>query len=362
MNLDVLAEQYRAKTDEELLQLAGQLGQLTMQAQSILKGELSRRHLDIPRANIPPQQETVRTATRQNPEAMKVQGIREFMPAVLTLYRSHMWLFVKLTAPPVAFTTLALLIGRHVVHEIARQLLRTGGSLTQQPRLFLEATLVGITRNLVSWCAFCLSFAIICAVVDQVESGYAASISESFQAIRQRLGSFLRLCLLLAVIFFVIDAIASLTMMAVVWILDQFHTHPTGLANSAIVYACGALGLLVLSRFALAIPAFVLDDLQVGKSIFKSDELMQGKWLYSSILLTKSLVGGYVAAMFPFWLARWLPLGDIEFSSWFPWFLTSVSVVAVTLVEPVMFIGFSLLYVQATASEMASVQTSAATE
>jgi len=116
----------------------------------------------------------------------------------------------------------------------------------------------------------------------------------------------------------VIEIGVLLVTMATVWILDQLHTHPTGLANSAIIYAYSGLGLLVFSRFALAIPALVLDDLGVGESIFISDKLTHGKWLYSSILLTKSVVGGDVAAMLPFWLARGLPLGDLEFSSWFP--------------------------------------------
>jgi hypothetical protein len=69
-----------------------------------------------------------------------------------------------------------------------------------------------------------------------------------------------------------------------------------------------------------------------------------------AILLAKSLIGGYIAGMFPFWLAGWI---------WayvrVPWqFLTIASFAAVTVVEPFMFIGFALLYVRTVALSSAS--------
>jgi hypothetical protein len=361
MNVDDLSELYRAKTDEELLHLANEWGLLTAEAQSILKGELSKRQIEIPRVSFPQEQNTGWKPIAQSPQAARVLAIGEFMPAVLRLYRNHMWLFVKVTAPAVVLTTTTLLIGRYEIHQMARQVLRGSDSLVRYPRLLLEATLMGLIRGLVSWYAFCFCFGVITVLVELIESGYAASISEFLQAVRHRLGHFLRLCLLLAVIFSAIEVIVSLIAIAVSWSLAQVHFHPRGLAYWFQIYAFFGLGLLVFSRFALAIPAFVLDDLSVSESIFKSDELTRGKWLHSSILLTKSLVGGYVAGMAPFWLARWLPLGDLELSSWFPWFLTAASVLAVTLVEPVMFIGFSVLYLQSTAGEMSSVRTNATT-
>jgi len=361
MNVDHLSDLYRTKTDEELLQLAGDLGQLTAEAQLVLKGELSKRQIEIPCSSFPEEQNTGPKPVIPTPEAAIALAIREFMQAVLRLYRNHMWLFVKVMAPPVVFTTATLLLGRYEIHQMAREVLRGSDLLVRYPRLLLEATVLGLIRGLVSWYAFCFCFGMITVVVEQVESGYAPSIFEFFQAVRQRLGLFLRLCSLLAMIFAVIEVIASVITLAVVWSLDQFHLHPTGLAYSVLTYSFLGLGLLIFSRFALAIPAFVLDDLGVGESIFKSDQLTRGKWLHSSILLTKSLVGGYVAAMVPFWLARWLPLGDLELSSWFSWFLTAASVTAVTLVEPVMFIGFAQLYLQTTASEKSFVQRSATT-
>ncbi len=82
--------------------------------------------------------------------------------------------------------------------------------------------------------------------------------------------------------------------------------------------------------------------------MFRSDKLTQGKWLTLAALLAKSLIGGYVAAMCPFWLAS-LIHATVPLPYWFPWILTIASMIAVTLVEPTMFIGFALLYLRMSA-------------
>src|SRR4029077_12221370 len=65
-------------------------------------------------------------------------------------------------------------------------------------------------------------------------------------------------------------------------------------------------------------------------------------------LLAKPLVGGYVAGMCPFWVASGA-LTNIPLPYWFPWVLTVASIAAVTVVEPTMFIGFVLLYLEMSA-------------
>jgi len=61
-----------------------------------------------------------------------------------------------------------------------------------------------------------------------------------------------------------------------------------------------------------------------------------------AVLLGKSLIGGYIAAMWPFWLASFIRFAA-PVPSWFPWSLTVMSVISVTVVEPTMFIGFAML-------------------
>lgn len=79
--------------------------------------------------------------------------------------------------------------------------------------------------------------------------------------------------------------------------------------------------------------------------MFRSDELTEGESFTLAALLAKSLIGGYVAGMAPFWLASLIP-AHAQLPSWFPWALTTVSIAGVTMVEPTLFIGFALLYLK----------------
>lgn len=125
----------------------------------------------------------------------------------------------------------------------------------------------------------------------------------------------------------------------------KHNVHTSSFSLFILSFGLTNLALLVLSRFALAVPAVVLDHYGVTQGMFRSDELTEGKWLTLAALLAKSLVGGYIAGMCPFWLASWL-LTAIPLPYWFPWVLTVASIAAVTVAEPTMFIGFALLYLR----------------
>ncbi len=134
-----------------------------------------------------------------------------------------------------------------------------------------------------------------------------------------------------------------------IWILRIRHIHPSLFAIMVTSYAAVGLALLLLSRFGLAIPAIVLDRYGVAKAIFRSDELTEGTWSILAALLAKSVVGGYLVGMLPFWIASHL-LAGMLLPAWFPWLLDAASVAGVIVVEPTMFIGFALLYERMSAS------------
>ena len=80
-------------------------------------------------------------------------------------------------------------------------------------------------------------------------------------------------------------------------------------------------------------------------SVFRSDERTERNWLKLAALVVKSLVAGYVAALLPFWLAAWAT-ASVPQPSWLVWILDVLSVAGVSSVEPLLFIGFSLIYLQ----------------
>lgn len=219
------------------------------------------------------------------------QGVTHFVAEVLWTYHSHFWLFFKITAPAVVISTVAILTGRNEGREIARHLPRGFEPLAYRTEIF-EIWLANFSAYLVSWIAFSVSFAGICIAVRQISAGSVPSARYSFVNVRERLATFLRLSLLLFVLMLVAEGASMLFSTGVFWVLRQEQAQPARFLIAVVSYLVVALALLVLSRFALAIPAIILDDCKVGQAMFRSDELTEGKWLTLAALLAKSLIGG----------------------------------------------------------------------
>jgi hypothetical protein len=341
MRIPDLVKLYETKTDEELVQLAADSTHLIPEAHAVLAVELGKRRLSVTADSNP--QGRIEPPTRLS---FRPPQVGEFVAEVFRVYHGEFWLFVKLVAPAVVVGYIAILQGRQEAREAAH--LAQGSSLS----LALFAPFVGY---FVSWTAFSVSFGAICSAVRQIGVGTLPSVRDSFAAVGKRRGPFFRLSLVLFFLCLLAFGAAMLLSMAVLWLSIRRHLHLNGLTLWILSFGFTGLTLLVLSRFALAVPAVVLDNSKVGQAMFRSDELTEGKWLILAVLLAKSLIGGYIAGMCPFWVASWIPR-NVPLPSWFLWALTLTSISAVTVVEPTMFIGFGLLY------EKASVTSSTAQE
>lgn len=358
MDIHDLVQAYQSKIDEELLQLAADPEQLTPEAQSALTGELAKRrlasgkHLKLEKEVEP---EALRqTATRGILPRNYSHATGDFIAEVLRVYHGHFWLFIRLIAPAVVLGYIAVFIARSEVREIARHLPK-GFELRSYQTVVIEMWLANLAAYLVSWTAFCFSFGAICSATRQIDEGTVPSPWACFRAVRESLRSLTRLSLLLFSLVLVAVAAANLLGLGLFWAMHLRQARLSFFTIQIVSYAMGGLALLLVSRFALAIPALILDNYRAGLAIFRSDELTEGKWLILAILLAKSLIGGYIAGMFPFWLAWWIS-ADVRLS---PWILRAASIAAVTVVEPVMFIGFALLYVRMSVLPAASVEETA---
>lgn len=348
MQVEDFVKVYHAKSDEELIELAIGSEQLTSEARVALKGELSRRRINVAEASDESQNDGAvyasgKTATGGSRE-VEWDGVGDFVKEVLRAYHSHFWLYFNITAPAVIISTIAIITARNEVREISRHLTRGIELLAHQTEI-LEIGLINYSAWFVSWIAFSFVFAAICIALEESVAGFTPSVWSSFVNIRERLSPFLRVSLLLLALVVGTEGVAIVLGTGVFWILHRLQVHPTGFLIRAVSYALGGLALLVASRFSLAVPAVVLDDYGVGRAMLRSDELTQGKWLSLAALLAKSLIGGYVAGMFPFWLASFVHV-SLPVPSWFPWILTVASIIGVTAVEPTMFVGFALLYLK----------------
>jgi hypothetical protein len=197
----------------------------------------------------------------------KRQGVGDFVAEVLQTYHSRFWLFFKITAPAVIISTIAIITARNEVREIARHLPRGLELLAHRTEMF-EMWLVNFSSWLVSWMAFSFAFGAICIALDETEAGFTPSAWNSLRNIRERLGPFLRISLLLFVLYLVAQAASVFLESGVFWILHQLQIRPGRLAILVLSFVVVGPALLVLSRFALAIPAVILDDCRVGQAMF----------------------------------------------------------------------------------------------
>lgn len=346
---------YQAKTDEELLHLATTPEHLTPEARLALESELSRRRVNVAefsKALQPERGITEQTGITENALERASQGVGEFVSEILRSYHNHFWLFLQIIFPAVVMGTIAVIVSRNESREIARHLPRGYGFVGHQSEI-LQIWLSNLTGYFASWMAFALAFGAICVAVREIESGIIPSCADCFGAVRKRFGAFFRLSMLLFFLVLVALAASGLLSLGIMWVLHQSHFALNRLAIWFVSFVSVGLALLVFSRFSLAIPAVVLDDCGVAPAMFRSDELTEGEWLTLAAILAKSIIGGYVAAMCPFWLASWIIPASVR-PSWFPWLLTFFSVIGVAVVEPTMFIGFALLYLRKSQSSASS--------
>jgi hypothetical protein len=345
MQIQDLARAYGEKTDDELLYLAEDAKQLTSEAQLALASELSRRRLKSPANNhllkeaerqVILGSELLRNAAKA-PSSPEDAG--KFIREVVSVYHRHFWFFARLISPAVIAGYLAVMSARHESREIARHLPRGIEMLTHKTEI-LEMWLANVAGYVVSWLAFCVSFGAICVAIDRLNADIAVAPSDCFIEVRRRMSPFLRLSPTLFILCATGTTLSGLLLSSFFWLSHRYGLHPSFLTSQIVYFSFWGLIVLVLSRFGLAMPALIIDDCGLAQSLFRSDELTEGKWTVLAILLAKSLIGGYIAGMLPFWLAGWLwPYLRL------PWWSVSIaSLAAVITIEPYMFIGFAMLY------------------
>ncbi|HTR23803.1 MAG TPA: hypothetical protein VMI10_07445 [Terriglobales bacterium] len=334
------ASAYQGKSDGELTSLASEREQLTPEAQLALDGELTRRNLkpaDYPRSR--QVSDTVKELPPANPIPLN-QSVRagEFIAEVIDVYGRHFWFFFKLTLPAVALSWLVGVVSDVPVKAILRQVMQ-GRPDGRYGIYVFEGEIISLSRYLITWIVFSLLFGALCSATRTIESGATPSVHGSVDAVRARLRPLFRVSLLLCGITAVVICIGGLAERGLFWAVYRFNLHPP--LTTLISYGIISAALLILSRFGLAIPAALLNCCSAWQSVFRSDELTESKWLILVALLAKSVIGGYLAGMSPFWLARLL---NLQLPS--RWILPLASVAAVSAVEPILFIGFTLLYLK----------------
>jgi hypothetical protein len=269
-----------------------------------------------------------------------------FVREVASLYHRNAWLFLTMLLPAAVFGYLAVLGATERANDILRYLPHGPERMRHIPEL-LESAAFRVGGFLLDWLLYLFAFAGISVAVRELVAGNDAEAEECLSPVRERLGAFLGLSvslwLLTALAFFLSVLLSALAGSRL------FPARPWTVPQSLLIgFVCFFPGLLIVSRFGLAIPALILEKCNVKQSFFRSDELTEHCWTILALLLVESVGGSYLAYMFPQWLASVAITHGVA-PWWIGWAALVLGLLLGVLLQPHLLVGFALLYIRRSA-------------
>ena len=261
-----------------------------------------------------------------------------------TLYRNHFWLILKLILPAVLISYFVTSVLAQKMAEFSRHMPSHIGDPIP-PFLLVQVGSFRTAGFLTSWIGYCFSYAAICVAVSKVETGIFPDAEDCFSAVRERLVAFLKIS---ALLFFVLVPISVVLVALGTFIqaqyLSRFIPLPSWIAYQAGAF-CFFLSCLIVSRFSLAHPSVLFEDTTTISSLFKSDELTEGKWTQLSLLIFEGTLFPFYMAQALFWILQRAGV-SVPLPAWSYTAVYYLSVTLSILTEPIMLIGFAIMYLE----------------
>ena len=281
-------------------------------------------------------------------------SLGEVLDRTFTLYRSHFWLFVGIMALP------------HVVNVVLNLLIQgiLGPVFALPPGLDPQKAGLGevvkgggyfvavLLSGLVGWVLYSLALGATTTALSDVYFDRRATIRGAYRKVQGRLWAlmgvtfavmvrFVGLAALFFVVFFLLIAIPA----AVIGRGSPIVVAVIGLLFFALTVAAM---IVIMLRYAVAIPALLLENIKARQALKRSVLLTKGQKARLFLIFFLMLLMAYVVILilqWPLWTATAL---IAQKSRQVPVWLSSLTVVAGgiggALSGPLLMIGFSLLY------------------
>ncbi len=271
----------------------------------------------------------------------------ELLDRSFSLYRHHFWLFVGIMALP---SLLGLTFG--VLVALFNPQPASPGSVSEaNPAEILGAVLwfgaAALGMIVVYFITYAVALGATTVAVSQIYLGQPVSIRAAYVPLRGRVG---RLALLLLLISVRLVGIVLL-MLAFVGLAGGLAAagFPAVAALALVAAACGAfvLWIWVVLRYAVSVPAAVLEDETATDAIRRSIELTRGSLLRVFVLMAFTMVITYaVLAVFqgPFVIAGTMAGPESSTFFWMNLFGTITGSIGGAFTAPLMVVAFAVLY------------------
>jgi hypothetical protein len=282
--------------------------------------------------------------------------VSEFLDRTFSIYRHRFLLFVALMSPQAVLSLAATLLWATVTSPARLE----QGLDPERLSTFLIGAAIGIVVFvLIHWVFYVIGLGATAAAVSDLHGRMTPDAGSSFAAARRRVGSLLWVTLLMSLR---LGGVALACFVLPIALLvaggDPFRpgATPGPMAIIGLVLLLIAMVVAVVlviwmgMRYAVAIPAVMLEAIGGGAGLARSVTLTKGLLLRVFLLMICSTMVTYASAMIlqmPFVVAMLVAGADTTTGFWMNMIGTATGTAGQTLTAPIAAIGVCVLYFEA---------------
>jgi hypothetical protein len=277
----------------------------------------------------------------------------ELFDRAFTMYRRNLWVFVGITAVPAVLALAATLMMQTAQMMTLRSAVTSQEAAAPTPESILAiASLFGgmMLLMLAYWVVYMVALGATTFAVSEVYVGRPVTIGQVYSKMRGRIGALVLLLLLIALRLLGVMFLAGVLMAIFVGMSALVHPVVAGLVAVLGVTLIGVASMYMLLRYAVAVPALVIERLTARNSIQRSIELTRGRLLRVLLLVICSTMVTYATmAIFqgPFMVGAFLAGPGTMQWLWFSVAGAVIGTIGATFATPFLIIGLALIYYDA---------------
>lgn len=277
----------------------------------------------------------------------------ELFDRAFTMYRRNLWVFVGITAVPAVLALAATLMMQTAQMLTMRSAVTSAAASAPTPESIVAiASLFGgmMLLMLAYWVVYMVALGATTFAVSEVYVGRTVTIGQVYGKMRGRIGALVVLLLLIALRLIGVMVLAGVLMALFVGMSALIHPVVAGLVTVFSVVIIGVASMYMLLRYAVAVPALVIERLTARNSIQRSIDLTRGRLLRVLLLVICSTMVTYATmAIFqgPFMVGAFFAGPGTAQWLWFSIAGAVIGTIGATFATPFLIIGLALIYYDA---------------
>ena len=276
-------------------------------------------------------------------------SLGELLDRSFSLYRRHFWLFVGIMALPsllaLAFGVMVAVFSPQPVDQQSVEAAQTNPAEMIGALLWFAAAMIGMV--VIYFITYVVALGATTVAVSELYLGRPVTIRTAYTPLRGKVGRLALLLVLVSIRLFGVTFLVMVALFGMVALSAAGSPVLAALFMFAGTIGAGALWIWMILRYAVVVPAAVLENESATDAINRSVELTQGnRWRVFALLAFTMIVTYAVLAVFqgPFMFAAMAadPEGSMPF--WMNLFGTISGSIGGAFTAPLMIVAFAVLY------------------